>query len=92
MKKIYPADKINELANTIEKKNKPLIVVWVTGFKPRGDDSRPDRGLVPLARMLFGNDIDILTMFWSCRRKQTWKRLRIIHQNLQPTTDFGKPF
>ncbi len=58
LKIIYPKDEaIIELADTIEKKNKPLIVVWITGFKPRGDDSRPDRGLVPLARMLFGNDI-----------------------------------
>lgn len=73
LKEIYPADKINELANTIEKKNKPLIVVWVTGFKPRGDDSRPDRGLVPLARMLFGNDIDILTIVFGPAGKQTWK-------------------
>lgn len=46
---------------------------WVTGFKPRGDDSRPDRGLVPLARMLFGNDIDILTIVFGPAGKQTWK-------------------
>src|SRR5690554_728924 len=62
LKEIYPADKIKTLADKIETKNKPLIIVWVTGFKPRGDDSRPDRGLVPLARMLFGNDIDVLTI------------------------------
>lgn len=76
LKEIYPADKINELASTIENKNKPLIIVWVTGFKPRGDDSRPDRGLVPLARMLFGNDIDILTIVFGPAGKQTWKTLK----------------
>lgn len=76
LKEIYPATKINELANTIEKKNKPLIIVWITGFKPRGDDSRPDRGLVPLARMLFGNDIDILTIVFGPAVKQTWKTLK----------------
>ncbi len=76
LNKIYPAEKINELANTIEKKNKPLIIVWITGFKPRGDDSRPDRGLVPLARMLFGNDIDILTIVFGPAVKQTWKILK----------------
>ena len=76
LKEIYPAAKINELANTIDKKNKPLIIVWVTGFKPRGDDSRPDRGLVPLARMLFGNDIDILTIVFGPAVKQTWKTLK----------------
>lgn len=76
LKKIYPPEKINELANTIEEKNKPLVVVWITGFKPRGDDSRPDRGLVPLARMLFGNDIDILTIVFGPAVKQTWKTLK----------------
>lgn len=76
LSEIYPADKIKELANIIEKENKPLIIVWMTGFKPRGDDSRPDRGLVPLARMLFGNDIDILTIVFGPAGKQTWKTLK----------------
>lgn len=76
LKEIYPAEKINELADIIEKKNKPLIIVWITGFKPRGDDSRPDRGLVPLARMLFGNDIDILTIVFGPAVKQTWETLK----------------
>ena len=73
LKKTYQDDAIKVLANSIEKKNKPFIVVWITGFKPRGDDSRPDRGLVPLARMLFGNDIDILTIVYGPAVKQTWK-------------------
>ncbi|MBK9213450.1 MAG: hypothetical protein IPO14_11005 [Saprospiraceae bacterium] len=73
LKEIYPSESINDLANKIKTKNKPLIIVWVTGFKPRGDDSRPDRGLVPLARMLFGNDIDILTIVFGPAGKQTWK-------------------
>lgn len=73
LREIYPAVKINALADKIETKNKPLIIVWVTGFKPRGDDSRPDRGLVPLARMLFGNDIDVLTIVYGPAGKQTWK-------------------
>jgi len=76
LKEIYPSFKINDLANKIEEKDKPLIIVWVTGFKPRGDDSRPDRGLVPLARMLFGNDIDILTIVFGPAGKQTWKTFK----------------
>ena len=76
LREIYPAVKIKTLADKIETKNKPLIIVWVTGFKPRGDDSRPDRGLVPLARMLFGNDIDILTIVFGPAGKQTWKTFK----------------
>ena len=75
LKKIYGLE-ARELFEIIEKNNKPLIIVWVTGFKPRRDDSRPDRGLVPLARMLFGNDIDILTVVFGPAVKQTWKTLK----------------
>lgn len=41
-----------------------LVLVFVTGFKPRGDDSRPDRGLAPLARMLAGPSSDLMTFLW----------------------------
>lgn len=39
----------------------PLVIVLVTGFKPRGDDSRPDRGLTLLARMLVGQDASLMS-------------------------------
>jgi hypothetical protein len=74
LKSIYNNTAIKNLASIIEDKNKPLLLVWITGFKPRGDDSRPDRGLVPLARMLFGNDIDILSIVYGPAKKSTWKK------------------
>lgn len=43
-------------------KDGPLVICFVNGFKPKGDDARPDRGLLPLARMLFGKDIDIMAI------------------------------
>lgn len=50
-----------------------LVCVWVNGFKPRGDDSRPDRGLTPLARMIFGFEgIDLLTMVYGPAKPGTW--------------------
>jgi len=55
---------------------RPLIVVWITGFKPRGDDSRPDRGLVPLARMLFGNDARILSIVSGPAKAEMWRDFR----------------
>lgn len=66
--------------------NLPLIVVWITGFKPRGDDSRPDRGLVPLARMLFGNEVNILSIVYGPARPAMWATLQnspqlLIRQN-----------
>lgn len=53
-----------------------LLCVWVAGFKPRGDDSRPDRGLVPLARMIFGIEgVDLLTIIYGPAKKFTWLML-----------------
>lgn len=54
----------------------PLIVVWITGFKPGGDDSRPDRGLVPLARMLFGDEIQILSIVSGPAKPEMWVLLQ----------------
>jgi hypothetical protein len=67
LKRLYP-----EMKFAFDKK-KQLAVVWVTGFKPRGDDSRPDRGLTPLARMVLGNDTDILTVVYGPAKPSTWQ-------------------
>ncbi len=52
----------------------PLVCVWVCGFKPRGDDSRPDRGLVPLARMLVGEHPDLLSVVYGPATGETWRQ------------------
>ena len=41
-----------------------LVICWVMGFKPRGDDARPDRGLPPLTRMLIGHKHDLLSVVY----------------------------
>jgi hypothetical protein len=53
----------------------PLAVCWVTGFKPRGDDARPDRGLPPLCRTLSGADVDMLTVVYGPASVDTWRSL-----------------
>jgi len=55
---------------------KPLLGIWITGFKPRGDDSRPDRGLVPFARMLFGEEVHILTIVSGPAKSAMWQLLK----------------
>jgi hypothetical protein len=67
LKRLYPA-----MQFTFDK-NRQLAIVWVTGFKPRGDDSRPDRGLTPLARMVLGNGTDILTVVYGPAKQSTWQ-------------------
>lgn len=54
----------------------PLVTVWVTGFKPTGNDSRPDRGATPLARMLFGTEAQILTVVYGPPKESLWDTLR----------------
>lgn len=39
--------------------NKDLVVCLLKGFKPKGDDDRPDRGALPLIRMLDKQDREI---------------------------------
>jgi hypothetical protein len=58
--KCYP-DLKAEVFEWLEK-DTPSVICFVNGFKPRGDDARPDRGLVPFARMLFGFEIDLLAV------------------------------
>lgn len=54
----------------------PLAVCWVMGFKPRGDDARPDRGLPPMARMLVGPDVDLLTVVYGPAPPAHWLMLK----------------
>lgn len=41
-----------------------IALCFVNGFKPRGDDARPDRGLLPFLRMLVGDSIKVLTIVY----------------------------
>jgi len=56
-------------------RDRHLSICWVMGFKPRGDDARPDRGLPPLTRMLIGKDEDLLTIVYGPAPSTTWSHL-----------------
>lgn len=56
-------------------REKTLAIAWIMGFKPRGDDARPDRGLAPLARMLVGPETDILSIVYGPAPADTWNKL-----------------
>lgn len=56
-------------------KKQSLAICWVAGFKPKGEDSRPDRGLLPMTRMLIGSQLDILTIIYGPAPKKTWEDL-----------------
>lgn len=56
-------------------KDEPLGICWIMGFKPRGDDARPDRGLAPFARMLLGANHDLLSIVYGPAPQTTWYNL-----------------
>jgi hypothetical protein len=63
LSELYPkADKA--VLNAIGSNGKHLIIALFKGFKPRGDDNRPDRGLLPLAAMLSASDVDVMTYIY----------------------------
>ncbi len=57
-------------------KDEDLVLCWIMGFKPRHDDARPDRGLAPFARMLIGNEIELLTIIYGPAPQSHWNLLQ----------------
>ena len=62
LKSTYPHS--GEQITWDELENENVALCFVNGFKPRGDDARPDRGLLPLLRMLVGDDIKVLSVVY----------------------------
>jgi hypothetical protein len=56
-------------------RDQELVICWVLGFKPKGDDARPDRGLPPFTRMLAGQQHDLLTIVYGPAKPATWPML-----------------
>ena len=67
---IYPNEKVNISPE------RDLAIIWITGYKPNGDDSRPDRGLCPLARMVLGDSVNILAIIYGPANSYTWEKLK----------------
>lgn len=61
--KLYPTYDI-EVLNKIGSSNLDLILCIIKGFKPRGDDNRPDRGVLPLVTMLTSKEIEVMTYIY----------------------------
>lgn len=64
LRKIYGERLADGERAYIGRTSRPLAVVYIAGFKPGGEDSRPDRGLVPLARMILGDATDLLAVVY----------------------------
>ena len=60
---LYPAYD-TAILNRIASDHSDLILCMIKGFKPRGDDNRPDRGILPLTAMLASTDIEVMTYIY----------------------------
>lgn len=69
-RQIYPKFNLNI------SQDKPLALVWITGYKPHGDDSRPDRGLCPLAKMVLGNSAKIMAIVYGPAKSSTFDKIK----------------
>lgn len=70
---LYP--EMNEEFYTKLATQSNLIICIFKGFKPHGDDARPDRGILPLIAMLFGESTEILTFVYGETLKSTIQKL-----------------
>lgn len=63
LSRLYPAYDADVLSH-IASDHTDLIICIIKGFKPEGDDNRPDRGALPLAAMLSSSDAEIMTYIY----------------------------
>ena len=54
----------------------------IAGFKPRGDDARPDRGLVPMVDSIAGKDSKIVTLVFGPALSSLEERLNNNHKEV----------
>lgn len=63
LQNIYPSFS-SQIIDKIGNTDKDLILCLLKGFKPKGDDNRPDRGLLPFATMLSSHDSEIMAYIY----------------------------
>lgn len=70
LNKLYP----NEVTHiqSIFNGSEDIVICWITGFKPQGDDSRPDRGLLPMLRMSVGEKVKVISVVFGPAKKTMW--------------------
>lgn len=60
-----------EFINKISSDEVDLLICLVKGFKPRGDDNRPDRGVLPFLSMLTSEKYEILSYLYGPMTEQS---------------------
>lgn len=72
--------------------SKDLIICAVKGFKPKGDDGRPDRGILPFITMLMGDSSQILTYIYGPMHQSRFNDLINNPENIMNKNGLRKVF
>ena len=89
IKKDFSNDFCNGVNNILQNKLKlgfsngqEIFFCALAGFKPRGDDARPDRGLVPLLDSIAGKNTIIITLVFGPALSGVEDQLKSNHKSL----------
>lgn len=89
IRQLYPHYDVTIL-NRIGSNRSDLILCLIKGFKPRGDDNRPDRGILPLAAMLTSTDIEVMTYIYGPVVERNFKMLITNPERLAASNGFWR--
>ena len=86
---LYPTYDVNIL-NKIATNHSDLILCMIKGFKPRGDDNRPDRGILPLVVMLASTDVEVMTYIYGPIIERNFNMLLSAPERLASSNGFWR--
>jgi hypothetical protein len=90
LKIIYPAIAAEfDVLNSI---SEDCLVCMIKGFKPRGDDNRPDRGVLPLIAMLTSEKVYVLSYIYGPLIERNYRLLLSDPIRLSEISGFWRAF
>ena len=86
---LYPTyDKA--VLDRIASNHSDLILCIIKGFKPRGDDNRPDRGILPLVAMLASTDTEVMSYIYGPVIERNFNTLIASQERLAVSNGFWR--
>jgi hypothetical protein len=90
LKRIYPHIATN--FDALEFIAGDCIICMVKGFKPKGDDNRPDRGILPLVAMLASENILVITYIYGPLIEKNYRLLLSDPFSISDISGFWRAF
>ncbi|GHU64238.1 hypothetical protein AGMMS49983_09520 [Clostridia bacterium] len=90
LKEIYPA--IASEFDVLNSISEDCLVCMIKGFKPRGDDNRPDRGILPLVAMLTSEKVYVLSYIYGPLIERNYRLLLSDPIRLSEISGFWRAF